>query len=178
MGVPQKLFQKLNRLYSVRKGVSLGNRVHIGPGSILWAPESLSVEDDVYIGKYCAIQVNGRIGQYTMVANNVGVVGRLDHDYRAVGKPIRFSPWVGDDTSISDQHASVDIGEDVWIGYGATVLSGVKVGRGAIVAAGAVVTKDVESYSIVAGIPAKAVGMRFTESEIQEHERLIYGVQG
>ena len=171
----QKLFQKVNLLYSVRRGVRLGARVHVGPGSVLWASRSLVVEEDVYIGKYCTIQVNGRIGRYTMIANNVGVVGRLDHDYRVVGTPIRFAPWIGDESASEDQMASVDIGEDVWVGYGAIILSGIRIGRGAVIAAGSVVTKDVESYSIVAGVPAKSVAIRFDDVQIEEHEHLIYG---
>ena len=59
---------------------------------------------------------------------------------------------------------------DSWIGYGAIVLSGVRVGRGAIVAVGAVVTKDVPRYAIVAGVPAKVVGQRFSEDQIRRHE--------
>ena len=59
------------------------------------------------------------------------------------------------------------IGNDVWIGYGATVLNGVNIGDGAVVAAKAVVTKDVEPYSIVAGNPARTIRKRFTEHEIE-----------
>lgn len=170
----QHLFQLVNRYVSVRHGVKIGSHVHIGPGSILWAPQKLVVENDVYIGKYCTIQVNGRIGKYTMIANNVGVVGRLDHDYRTVGKPIRYAPWVGDENSSVAGQSTVDIGEDVWIGYGATILSSVLIGRGAIIAAGSVVTKDVPAYTIVAGVPAKHVGVRFSDEQICVHEREIY----
>ena len=54
----------------------------------------------------------------------------------------------------------VTIGDDVWIGFGACVLPGVSVGRGSIVAAGAVVTKDVPDWTIVGGVPAKVIGSR------------------
>ena len=174
MSVVQKIFQIVNRRLAVRHGVRLCGNVHIGPGSILWAPQSLVVEEDVYIGKYCTIQVNGRIGRFSMIANNVGIVGRLDHDYRVVGKPIRFTPWIGDEASPEARNSTVDIGEDVWIGYGAILLSGIVIGRGAIVAAGSVVTKDVEPYTIVAGVPAKKMGMRFDEDQVREHEKMIY----
>ncbi len=60
----------------------------------------------------------------------------------------------------------VTIGNDVWIGYGARILNGVHIGDGAIVATGAVVTKDVEPYSIVGGVPAKKIGQRFNDEEI------------
>ncbi|RFU68992.1 acetyltransferase [Peribacillus saganii] len=55
----------------------------------------------------------------------------------------------------------VQIGHDVWIGHGAIIMKGVKIGTGAVIGAGSVVTKDVESYSIVAGVPSKPIKMRF-----------------
>jgi acetyltransferase-like isoleucine patch superfamily enzyme len=61
----------------------------------------------------------------------------------------------------------------VWIGYGAIVLSGVTIGRGSIVAAGAVVSSDVSRYSIVAGVPAKEVAKRFSLDDIQRHEEIL-----
>ena len=69
------------------------------------------------------------------------------------------------------KNLKIVIENDVWIGYGAIIVSGVKIGRGAIVAAGSVVLKDVEPYTIVAGNPARKVSKRFTEDQIIEHER-------
>lgn len=60
------------------------------------------------------------------------------------------------------------IGNDVWIGYGVTIISGVKIGHGAIVAAGAVVTKDVPPYAIVGGVPAKLIKYRFEKKIIED----------
>lgn len=60
------------------------------------------------------------------------------------------------------------VGNDVWIGYEAVIMPGVKIGNGAIVATKAVVTKDVPDYAIVAGNPAQVVKMRFSESEIAQ----------
>ncbi len=59
------------------------------------------------------------------------------------------------------------------MGYGAIVLSGVAIGRGAVVAAGAVVTNDVPSYGIVAGNPARLVGYRFSDDDRRLHEELL-----
>src|SRR4051794_8255611 len=81
---------------AVRENVQLGKDVHVGFPSTVWAPRSLSVGDGVYIGKNVTIQVDGSIGPGTMIANNVGIVGRRDHDYRTVGRMIRDAPWVGD----------------------------------------------------------------------------------
>jgi acetyltransferase-like isoleucine patch superfamily enzyme len=61
----------------------------------------------------------------------------------------------------------ISVGDDVWLGYRSTVLDGVTIGRGGCVAAGAVVTKDVEPYTIVGGVPAKPIRKRFDEATIQ-----------
>jgi virginiamycin A acetyltransferase len=60
------------------------------------------------------------------------------------------------------------IGNDVWVGYKATIMSGVTIGDGAIIAAHSVVTKDVEPYAIVGGNPAKLIKKRFSEERIQQ----------
>jgi acetyltransferase-like isoleucine patch superfamily enzyme len=160
--------------FMVRANVTLGRGVHVGLGSILWAPQSLHVGDDVYIGKYCTIQCDGEIGDGVLIANQVGLVGRVDHDYKTIGLPIRLAPWIGDrEYRGAGRGLRITVEDDVWIGYGAIVLTGVTIGRGAIVSAGAVVVDDVAPYEIAAGNPARAVGMRFTPDEIEEHERRL-----
>lgn len=67
----------------------------------------------------------------------------------------------------------VIIEDDVWLGTGAIILKGVTIGRGSVIAAGALVTKDVPPYSIVGGLPAKVIKMRFSEQELKEHKRLL-----
>lgn len=67
---------------------------------------------------------------------------------------------------------------DNWIGTGSIILKGVTIGRGAVVAAGCVVTKDVPPYAIVGGIPAKVLKYRFTDDVIEEHEKMLYGEDG
>lgn len=161
----------MNRRFAVRRNVRIGERVHIGIGTVIEAPQGLVIEDDVYIGKYCTLECDGLIGSGTLIANTVGLIGRSDHDHRIIGRTMRDAPWVGDpdyDGPGRDERLVVE--GDSWIGYGAIVLSGVRVGRGAIVAAGAVVTRDVPRYAIVAGVPAKVVGQRFSEDQIRRHE--------
>ena len=168
------LWQKLYRLYAIRDNVIIGNNVHIGIGSILWAPKRLTVGDDVYIGKSCTIEVDGMIGDDVLIANHVGIIGRWDHDYHAIGFPMSKTPWIGDENNQGEGRGKKIIIEvDVWIEYGAILLSGITVGRGAIIAAGSVITKDIAPYSIAAGVPAKVMGMRFSKDEIRQHEGRI-----
>jgi acetyltransferase-like isoleucine patch superfamily enzyme len=172
--IARTAFQRVNRRLAVRRNVRIGTRVHIGMGSVLEAAHGLVIEDDVYIGKHCTIECDGLIGAGTIIANAVGLIGRNDHDYRSIGRTMRYAPWVGDadyDGPGRDERLVVE--GDAWIGYGAIVLSGVRVGRGAVVAAGSVVTRDVPRYAIVAGVPARVVGQRFTDDEIQAHETAL-----
>lgn len=159
--------------FAIRKNVRYGKKLHVGWGSVVWAPKQLILGNSVYIGKHCTLEVDGRIGDYVLIANNVGLVGRHDHDMRCVRKSIVASPWVGDPKS--PQREQLLIGDDVWIGHGATILSGVEIGRGAVIGAGAVVTHNIEPYAIVAGNPARVIGTRFSPDEIIEHERILYG---
>jgi acetyltransferase-like isoleucine patch superfamily enzyme len=152
-----------------------GENLHIGARTRIWAPKQVVIGSNVYIGKDVQIEANCEIGDYCLVANRVAIIGRHDHDFSAIGFPVRFSPWVGSDR-FPNLHAEdkAVIESDVWLGYGAIVLTGVTIGRGSIVAAGSVVTKDVAPYSIVAGVPAKTIGQRFSDaSEIERHEAAI-----
>jgi acetyltransferase-like isoleucine patch superfamily enzyme len=155
--------------------LSCGEDLHIGRNPRIWAPERIVIGNGVYIGKDVFIEANCVIGNYCLIANRVAIVGRRDHDFRAVGIPVRFSPWIGAKYTAKDtmeDRAVID--DDVWLGYGAIVLSGVRIGRGAIVAAGSVVTKDVSSYDVVAGNPARAIGRRFADEDtIRRHEGSI-----
>lgn len=152
-----------------------GKGLHIGKSSRLWAPDNITIGDNVYLGKYIHIEANCEIGNYCLLANRVAIIGRNDHDYKVIGVPVRFSPWIGkkNHTPLSYDDKTV-IQDDVWVGYGAILLTGVTIGRGSIIAAGSVVAHDVEPYSIVAGVPAKKVGKRFSnENDIIDHERKI-----
>lgn len=172
------LWQAAYRRYAVRDRVTLGRRVHIGMGSVLEATVGLTVGDDVYIGKGCTVECNGSIGRGVMLANRVGLVGRHDHDVSAVGRMVRHAPWIGDaDFDPAKKAERLVVEDDVWIGYGAVVLSGTTVARGAVVAAGAVVHRSVPPYAVVAGVPARVVGWRFTDDEIERHEAALYGAR-
>ena len=152
-----------------------GKDLHVGKGARLWAPKRLRIGNHVYIGKQVHIEANCDIGDFCLLANRVAIVGRHDHDFTAQGFPVRYAPWVGSQRFPSPHAAEQAVIEsDVWLGYGVIVLTGVTVGRGTIVAAGSVVTKDIPPYSIAAGVPARVVGRRFAdEATIACHEASI-----
>jgi acetyltransferase-like isoleucine patch superfamily enzyme len=164
----------LKRRIFVGRNVSIGKNFHVGVLSWINATDSLVIGDDVLIGKLCTIQCNGRIGDGVLIANNVGVIGRIDHDFRTVGVLVRKAAHISERPEIQkDPRSRIDIGSDVWIGFGSTILSGLTIGRGAIVASGSAVMGNVAPYDIVAGNPARRVGRRFTDEEIAVHEAMI-----
>ena len=109
------------------------------------------------------------IGAFCSIADDVLIFGGGEHRLDWVTTyPLRIafnSPGAGQDGHPHTKGPTV-IGNDVWIGHGAMVVSGVRVGDGACIGAGAVVTRDVPPYSVVAGNPAKVVRRRFDEQSI------------
>lgn len=163
------------KAFSCRKVLTYGVDLHLGARTRIWAPSHVRMGDQVYVGKDVHIEANCRIGNYCLIANRVAIVGRHDHDFSAVGFPVRFSPWVGSmrlPSQYADEEAVIE--DDVWLGYATVVLTGVTVGRGSVVAAGSVVTRDIPPYSIAAGVPAKVIGKRFEDqTTIDRHEAAI-----
>ena len=158
------------------RNISIGNNTTFGRGTVFWAPNRMTIGRNVYIGKYCTLQADMEIGNNIDIANNVGLIGKYDHDYSKVGVSIKDAPWIGDASyDFKGKDLKIIIDDDVWIGFGSVVFTGVHIHRGAIVAAGSIVTKDVPPYAIVAGNPAKIKGYRFTEEQIVEHEKMLYG---
>jgi acetyltransferase-like isoleucine patch superfamily enzyme len=102
-----------------------------------------------------------------MLASNVAIVGD-DHNWNEPRVPMQFS-------GRPDQHATT-VGADVWLGHGVIVMRGVTIGDGTIIAAGAVVTKDVPPYQVWAGVPARYLRDRFTTvANRQRHEKMLKG---
>lgn len=91
---------------------------------------------------------------------------KYDHHYQQVGVPIRNALSIRDSSyDWKGLNLTTKIGNDVWIGYGSTIMQGVEIADGAIIAAGALVTKNVTPYSIYAGNPAKFIRDRFETEE-------------
>ena len=123
----------------------------------------------VQLGVRCTIQTDVSFGDSVLVAGEVAFLGRHDHRIDAVGKTV----W----GSGRGENLGIVVQDDVWIGWRAIILDGVTIGRGAVVAAGAVVTRSVNPYSIVAGVPAKEIASRFSNEESRQHESAL-GIHG
>ena len=108
---------------------------------------------------------NLRIGNYCSIAPEVNFVIDGEHNYNKLST-YPFEQRYFKEQSYSISKGDIRIDDDVWIGYKATILSGVHIGQGAIIAAGAVVVKDIPAYAIAGGIPAKVIKYRFSSDKI------------
>lgn len=158
------------RKYNISRGFHAGVRVRI------WGKQKITIGKNFYIGRDSQIECDVEIGDNVIVANRVAFVGRYDHNYQQIGVPIRLASQIRDkDYNWKGLGEKVIVEDDVWIGYGSIIMSGVKIKRGSIIAAGSVVTKDTEEYSIYGGVPAKKIKNRFdNEKDLQDHIRLYF----
>jgi len=148
--------------------VRYGRNVHVQWSTRIWSPHRHVIfGDNVGVGYNCDINTDVEIGNNVLVASRVGFVSRDAHSIDVVGTSIFRAPR-GDKLRIV-------VEDDVWIGWGAVILSGVRIGRGSVVAAGSVVTKDVPQYAIVAPPRSDVIRMRFSADEISRHEAALYG---
>ncbi|MQB08939.1 acetyltransferase [Agrobacterium sp. ICMP 6402] len=135
---------------TILNNADLGDYSYLGPRCMV---------GDATIGKFCAIAAEVRIGAPNHPMDRPSM-------HRFSYCPEYYSADAVRDKAFFDRRKQdrVVIGNDVWIGHGVIVLPGVKVGDGAVLAAGAVVTKDVPPYTIVGGVPAKVIRERFSRS--------------
>lgn len=122
--------------------------------------------DFATIGKFCSIATYVRINP----GNHPTYTRAAQHHFTYRSALFGFGPDDDDFFAWRKNHW-VTIGNDVWIGHNASIMPGVTIGNGAAIGTGAVVTKDVAPYSIVAGVPAKKIKMRFSDELIEGIEK-------
>jgi acetyltransferase-like isoleucine patch superfamily enzyme len=141
------------------KGILFGHNVTIGRGTSITCTGVIANKGvGLSIGNNSAIGSNSYIGARgeLQIGNNV-IMGPMvtifseNHNYENMDTPIRKQ---------GESRKGISIKDDCWIGAGSTILDGVTVGQGSVIAAGSVVTRDVEAYSVVAGVPARLIRSR------------------
>jgi chloramphenicol O-acetyltransferase type B len=154
---------------------TIGKNFHAGIRVRLWARTTLIIGQDFYIGRDSFIETDCIIGNQVIFGNKVAVVGKYDHHFQEVGKPMRFTSQIRDQNyTWKGLQLLTRIGDDVWVGYGSIIMGGVTIGDGCIIAAGSVVTKDLEAYAIYAGSPARKIKNRFeSEEDVQNHIKIL-----
>ena len=136
------------------------------------SPRMVTVEENVNI-RYGLQVLNAKteeviIKRNSTLAPNVTIVP--NNHIPAVGIPI----FLLTSSHVNDKSTNIVIEEDCWVGTGVKLLSGSHLGRGSIVGAGSIVTKEVPPYAVVVGTPARIVGVRFSIEQVLEHERILY----
>ena len=140
-------------------GISLGENVSIGAGTIIECTgvirelgESLTIGDHVGFAQNCFIEVRGpiTIGDNCIFASDVNMAAE-NHNFADRETPIRLQ---------GATRKGITIGKDCWVGTKVIILDGVTIGDGCVIAAGAVVNKDIPPYTIVGGVPAKVLKER------------------
>lgn len=148
----------------------------IGEHSIVKS-NSLLVQEKMYLGDYVIIQEQTNfiankgkliVGKYSVISSGCTIVPGAHK--LTVGVPFYLAAM----NHINDAEGDIVIEEDCWIGTGCILLPKCHIGRGAVVGAGSVVTKDVPPYAIVAGAPAKIIATKFSIEQILKHELSLY----
>lgn len=162
---------RILRFFLIRKFRKCGQNVKFYAFDF-FSFDTIEIGDDVYIGrgaKISAAHATIRIGSKVMFGPNVLIRGG-NHNTEVIGK---YMFDVKEKRDFDDE--DIFISDDVWVGGNSTILKGVKIGRGSILAGGAVLTKSFPPYSVIGGVPAKVIKYRFSYSQVKEHELLLYG---
>lgn len=140
------------RYLFVRPFLARSGRLRIYEGVTFWYPYRIRIGNNVSLNEWVYLSGFGglNIGNNVRIGHRVSVI-TSDHVYDDLTRPIYQQGLTAH---------TVNIADDVWIGCNATILKGVSIGKGAIVAAGSVVTKNVPAFSVAAGVPAKIISNR------------------
>jgi acetyltransferase-like isoleucine patch superfamily enzyme len=125
----------------------------------------IQISSKVYLGPYVCIAGPGNIviGEHCMIASHSGIYGN-NHIFSDVDRPISVQ---------GTTNRGIVLEDDCWLGTGVKVLDGVRIGRGSVIGAGAVVTQDIPPFSIAVGVPAKVIGQRAQVAEESVQQILV-----
>lgn len=139
-------------------------------GPLTLEPENIELED------YTRLQPNIRVinAGGKLIVKKYSAIGAGTTIIASEHVPTVGLPQFASTLHINDIKGTVIIEEDAWVGTESIILSRSKIGRGAVVAAGSVVTKPIPPYAVVAGSPAKVIAVRFSLEQVLEHERILY----
>lgn len=138
------------------ENITIGDCVSVGPGA-----DFTCTKAEIFIGNHVMFGPN-----VTMITGG--------HRTDVIGK---YMDAIGNDEKSPENDRNIILKGDNWIGANAVILKGVTIGQGSVIAAGAVVTKNVIPYSIVGGVPAKTIKMRFDENSLEKHIKLLNSIK-
>lgn len=176
----------VRRLLSHCKRIMVGAPVypHVHPTAIIAEDAKVTSPNDLYMEEYASIPrgasiMNGTNGRFIMKRwsfSSVDLLVICGNHMPVVGTPcIKVTNEMKKQLDVSGKYSKdVIVEEDVWIGARVTLLQGAHIGRGCIIAAGAVVTNGVPAYSVWGGVPAKHIKWKWSIDEIIEHEKALY----
>lgn len=137
--------------------------------------ENIFAFDNIKVGKFTygpitvyrwgTIEEGLTIGSFCSIASGVKFILGGNHDTNTLST-WPFAYFFGDKQIVATTKGPIEVGDDVWIGTDVTILSGIKIGKGSVLAAGSLICKDVEPYSIMGGNPAKLIKKRFPDKII------------
>lgn len=151
-----KIFMRIRQLAC--KGIfkSMGKNVNVQRGASFGSGAMIEIGDNSLIGTNCQMPNNVKIGNDVMIGPDVLFIG-YNHNFENLEIPMRLQGFNGE--------TPISVSDDVWIGARSIILPSVTIGKGSIVGAGSVVTKDVPPYSICAGNPARVIKSRLPSPE-------------
>lgn len=138
------IFRKVGKKITIQRGITFGTGFDIEIGNCSG------------IGRNARIPSNIRIGDYVMIASDLIIISN-QHKHDRIDIPMYLQGY--------SEKKNAIIGNDVWIGSRVIINPGIEIGTGSIIAAGSVITKNVEPFTIVGGVPAKVIRRRLTNSK-------------
>lgn len=168
----KRLYNKIYTPFYKKKWGACGSQVSFSPYDSVFTYENIYLGNNVSIGynaDFVATRSKIVIKDHVIFGPHVSIRGG-DHRTNLIGK---YIDQVSDLEKLPENDQDIIFEGDNWIGMNVTILKGVTIGKGSIIAAGAVVTKSIPPYTISGGIPAKVIKYRFTEQEIKDHEAII-----